>query len=212
MAASNKHQLLKVVVFTVMGGFMFGYDLGLVGGVLPYVRVAFAVNTSRSSNTSYLSSATDNPAGSSSINTDSNGDGGWEMEGALDDETLELIVSGAKVGAVIGALLGGYLSHRRGRRWALGASGVAFFVGPVIMAVAPNVFVIVVGRIVAGMGIGISAVACPQYLGEVAPQKHRGAIVESYVFVDGTMNYVWAELCVGGTMWAELCGRLWAMR
>jgi MFS family permease len=197
MAASNKHQLLKVVVFTVMGGFMFGYDLGLVGGVLPYVRVAFAVNTSRSTNnTSYLSLATANPAGSSSIdssNVNVNGNGSWEMEGALGDETLELIVSGAKVGAVIGALLGGYLSHRRGRRWALGASGVAFFVGPVIMAVAPNVFFIVVGRIVAGMGIGISAVACPQYLGEVAPQKHRGAIVESYV--------------CGRTMGAELRGR-----
>ena len=200
MAASNKHQLLKVVVFTVMGGFMFGYDLGLVGGVLPYVRVAFAVNTSRSTNnTSYLSLATASPAGSSSIdssNVNVNGNGSWEMEGALGDETLELIVSGAKVGAVIGALLGGYLSHRRGRRWALGASGVAFFVGPVIMAVAPNVFFIVVGRIVAGMGIGISAVACPQYLGEVAPQKHRGAIVESYVCGRKSQrNYV------GGATW-----------
>jgi MFS family permease len=39
---------------------------------------------------------------------------------------------------------------------------------------------LVVGRLLVGVGIGISAVVVPAYLGEVAPAEARGRIVEVY--------------------------------
>lgn len=37
-----------------------------------------------------------------------------------------------------------------------------------------------VGRLLVGLGIGVSAVVVPAYLGEVAPPQARGTIVELY--------------------------------
>ena len=38
----------------------------------------------------------------------------------------------------------------------------------------------VTGRLVTGLGIGASAIVVPAYLGELAPARHRGAVVQVY--------------------------------
>ena len=37
-----------------------------------------------------------------------------------------------------------------------------------------------VGRLVVGLGVGGSAIVVPAYLAEIAPAKHRGAVVQMY--------------------------------
>lgn len=59
-----------------------------------------------------------------------------------------LIVSGTMIGAIIGAALGGRLADRLGRRRLILVGAVVYFAGSLIMAVAPTVEVLILGRFV----------------------------------------------------------------
>ncbi|PNH04585.1 putative inositol transporter 3, partial [Tetrabaena socialis] len=104
--------------------------------------------------------------------------------------TLEAIVGAAKLGAVGGTFLGGAAMARYGRQRALALNSLAFTVGPLIMAAAHAPWVLMVGRFVTGIGIGVSATVSPAYIAEVAPARSRGALVQLYE-VGGVM------LCLG---------------
>ncbi|ELZ06405.1 sugar transporter [Natrialba chahannaoensis JCM 10990] len=88
-----------------------------------------------------------------------------------------IIVSGAMVGAIIGAALGGRLADRLGRRRLILVGAVVFFVGSLIMAVAPTVEILILGRVLDGVGIGFASVVGPLYISEIAPPKIRGSLV-----------------------------------
>lgn len=98
----------------------------------------------------------------------------------MGDGMAEVIVGAAKLGAVAGTFLGAALMLFYGRRPAIAIDSIFFIAGPLIMASAWNVAGLIVGRLVVGVGIGISAVVVPSYLGEVAPSKVRGRVVELY--------------------------------
>lgn len=96
----------------------------------------------------------------------------------------ELIVSMAKLGAVLGTLIGATLMKLHGRRPALIWDVVFFLLGPLLMVVYPSgVALLVVGRFVIGLGIGVSAGVSPAYLGEISPNAYRGRIVGLYEFM-----------------------------
>mmetsp|Transcript_7905 Transcript_7905/g.15882 ORF Transcript_7905/g.15882 Transcript_7905/m.15882 type:complete len:505 (-) Transcript_7905:88-1602(-) len=96
----------------------------------------------------------------------------------------ELIVSMAKLGAVVGTLIGATVMKLHGRRPALIWDVVFFLVGPFLMVVYPSgVALLVVGRFVIGLGIGVSAGVSPAYLGEISPNAYRGRIVGLYEFM-----------------------------
>jgi len=80
-------------------------------------------------------------------------------------------------GAALGALLGGKLADKLGRKGSLLVCAGLFLVGAVICSTAPNVGVMVVGRILLGFGVGAAAVTCPLYLAEMAPADRRGRMV-----------------------------------
>ena len=67
-----------------------------------------------------------------------------------------------------------------GRRIAIALNSVFCTLGPLTMALAPNASVLLLGRLIVGLGIGLSAVVTPAYLGEISPAHLRGRIVESY--------------------------------
>ena len=52
-----------------------------------------------------------------------------------------------------------------------------FLVGAMGCAIAPNVGVMTVGRILLGFGVGAAATTCPLYLAEMAPAHRRGRMV-----------------------------------
>ena len=67
-----------------------------------------------------------------------------------------------------------------GRRMAIALDSIFYTVGPLCMAVAIHSSMLILGRFLVGVGIGISAVVAPAYLGEIAPARVRGRVVESY--------------------------------
>ncbi|WP_220034501.1 sugar porter family MFS transporter [Curtobacterium sp. MCBD17_030] len=90
------------------------------------------------------------------------------------------VVSGSTLGGAIGALAGGPLADRFGRRWTLLLSGVLFSLGALVSAVAPDLSVLMAGRIVVGVGVGAASVLVPVYIAELAPARLRGALVAGF--------------------------------
>jgi sugar porter (SP) family MFS transporter len=87
---------------------------------------------------------------------------------------LEIIVSGVLAGAAVGALVGGRLADLFGRRKLLIATAIIFACGAVICAASPSVAMLIFGRIIVGLGIGLSSGIVPVYISEVSPADVRG--------------------------------------
>ncbi|MDG5819657.1 sugar porter family MFS transporter [Natronococcus sp. A-GB7] len=120
-----------------------------------------------------------------------------------------LIVSGAMGGAIVGAAFGGRLADRLGRRRLILVGAVIFFVGSLIMAIAPNVEVLIFGRLINGVGIGFASVVGPLYISELAPPKIRGSLVSlnqltitSGILIAYLVNYAFS----GGGDWRWMLG------
>ncbi|MCY0881113.1 MAG: MFS transporter, partial [Firmicutes bacterium] len=89
----------------------------------------------------------------------------------------EIVVSIVLAGAVVGAAAGGFLTDRYGRkRIIIGAAGL-FMLSALLTALAPNLTVLITGRVLVGIAIGIASFTSPLYISEVAPAKIRGALV-----------------------------------
>jgi sugar porter (SP) family MFS transporter len=88
-----------------------------------------------------------------------------------------IIVSFLLVGAVIGALSGGPLSDRVGRRPTALLAAIIFGLGALTVALAPSVPVIIVGRFLLGLGVGLASMIVPLYIAEIAPADRRGGLV-----------------------------------
>jgi MFS transporter, SP family, galactose:H+ symporter len=87
---------------------------------------------------------------------------------------LEVIVSGVLAGAAVGALLGGRMADLFGRRRLLIATAIIFAAGGLACAAATSPAVLIVGRIVVGLGIGLASASVPVYISEVSPANARG--------------------------------------
>ena len=88
-----------------------------------------------------------------------------------------IIVSTLLVGAVVGALSGGPLSDRVGRRPTALLAAVIFGLGALAVAFAPSVAFIIFGRFLLGLGVGLASMIVPLYIAEIAPAERRGALV-----------------------------------
>lgn len=93
---------------------------------------------------------------------------------------LEVVTSWVTLGALFGALAGGELADRLGRKHAVLIAGVIFTVGSFVEALAPGTVVLVVGRLIVGLGVGMAAVAAPLYAAELAPPALRGRFISAY--------------------------------
>ena len=89
----------------------------------------------------------------------------------------ELIVSTAVGAAIFGAAIGAWMNDSLGRKKAILAADVLFFVGAVVMAAAPAPWVIVIGRVFVGLGVGMASMTAPLYISESAPTRIRGALI-----------------------------------
>jgi SP family galactose:H+ symporter-like MFS transporter len=93
---------------------------------------------------------------------------------------VEVVTSWVTLGALLGSLAGGELADRLGRKRALLIAGALFTLGAIIQAFAPVTAVLVAGRLIVGLGVGVAAVAAPLYAAELAPAAFRGRFVSAY--------------------------------
>ena len=93
---------------------------------------------------------------------------------ALSTFPQELVVSMVLLGATVGAFTGGRFADRFGRRVTLIGTSVVFIFGALLCASAPSFTVLVAGRVVVGLGIGLASTTVPVYISEVSPPEARG--------------------------------------
>lgn len=93
-----------------------------------------------------------------------------------------LAMSMALWGTVMGALIGGWPTDRFGRKKTLLWIGVLYFVSAIGSAFAPEINTFIIARFIGGVGIGISTIAAPLYISEIAPAKKRGQLTGMFQF------------------------------
>ena len=101
---------------------------------------------------------------------------------SLSTQMEEVVVSVVLVGSMAGAVGGGVLADRFGRRGILAWGGVLFIVGSILAPLSTNVFTLIVSRILLGVAIGFTSVTAPVYVSELAPQQSRGMLIGLYQF------------------------------
>ena len=118
-------------------------------------------------------------------------------EKAFNPTIQSLLVSLMSIGTLIGALAGAYTADWFGRRRNLTVGVAIFVIGNIIQVTAMTTWVhMTVGRIVAGLGVGILSIGVPMYQSEVCPREIRGAVVASYqlmitvgILISNIINY-----------------------
>ncbi len=112
---------------------------------------------------------------------------------ALSTHMQEIVVSVVPAGTMLGAVVGGILSDRLGRRATLLWSAIIFILGSILAPLSPNVAVLIVARSMLGFAIGFTSVTAPVYVSELSPPQSRGLLIGLYQFAL-TFGIVFANL------------------
>ncbi|KAF9552624.1 monosaccharide importer [Agrocybe pediades] len=137
-------------IFAAFGGILFGYDTGTISGIIAMQDWLHTFGTFDDSL-------------------------GW----FLPTKDKSLVVSILSAGTFFGALLAYPMSDRLGRKWGIIAGCCVFFLGTGLQ-LDTSWACFVVGRVVAGFGVGIVSCIVPTYQSECAPKSIRGLIVGAY--------------------------------
>jgi len=119
--------------------------------------------------------------------------------------------SSVLIGCMAGAVAGGPLSDRIGRKKVLIASAVLFAISGLLTAYAIVLNEYVAGRFLGGIAIGAVSVVSPLYIAEVSPGRVRGQLVTLYqlAIVSGILIVFFVNLLVqrhGSESWNETVG------
>jgi sugar porter (SP) family MFS transporter len=91
-------------------------------------------------------------------------------------------MAAALYGTVLGSLLGGWPTDHFGRRITLQSIGLLYIISALGCAFAGGVYSFAAARFIGGLGIGISTVAAPLYISEIAPAEYRGRLAGMFQF------------------------------
>ena len=122
-----------------------------------------------------------------------------------------VVIAMALWGTVVGALFGGLPTDRLGRKKTLQWIGVFYSISALGSALVNDPYTFAVFRFLGGLGVGVSTIAAPAYISEIAPAKDRGRFVGFYQFniVFGILiaffsNYALSNL--GENAWRYMLG------
>ena len=139
---------------------------------------------------------------------------GIKAEFSLSVLMVQVVTSWVTLGALAGSLAGGVLSDALGRKRTLLIAGALFTFGAVVQWSAPDAAILVIGRFVVGVGVGVAAVAAPLYAAELAPANLRGRFISSYqlaITIGIFLAYLIDAQLIGGelsagTPWRAMLG------
>ncbi|XP_016194756.1 plastidic glucose transporter 4 isoform X2 [Arachis ipaensis] len=97
------------------------------------------------------------------------------------------IVSSLLAGATVGSFTGGALADKFGRTRTFQLDAIPLAVGAFLCATAQSIQTMIVGRLLAGIGIGVTSAIVPLYISEISPTEIRGAL--------GSVNQLF--ICIG---------------
>ncbi|KAF7811276.1 Plastidic glucose transporter 4 [Senna tora] len=108
--------------------------------------------------------------------------------GIADNTVLQgWVVSTVLAGATIGSFTGGALADKFGRIKTFQLDAIPLAIGAFLCATAQNVQTVIIGRLLAGIGIGVTSAIVPLYISEISPTEVRGAF--------GSVNQLF--ICIG---------------
>ncbi|KAK9244503.1 general substrate transporter [Lipomyces tetrasporus] len=142
---------IVIGAFTTIGGILYGYDSGLIAGML-------AMEPFKQQYGAQLP------------------DGSWY----LPSSKKSLFVSILSAGLFCGAFSTGYLADVRGRRMGLIFGSIIFMIGVAMQVARTNAVLFGGGRFVVGFGTGAISSIGPLYQAEIAPKHIRGTITAGY--------------------------------
>ncbi len=93
-----------------------------------------------------------------------------------------VVMTMALWGTVAGAIFGGIPTNRLGRKTTLIWIGIFYVISAVGSAFANDPVTFAIFRFLGGVGVGVSTIAAPTYVSEIAPAKDRGRLVSLYQF------------------------------
>ncbi|XP_060083407.1 proton myo-inositol cotransporter-like [Ylistrum balloti] len=156
--------------FAAIGGFLFGYDTGVVSGAMLLLKERFNLTSL------------------------------YE----------EIIVSATILFAAIFALVGGFMNDFLGRKFTTICASAVFTGGAVILGFAKNIAMLVIGRSILGIGIGLASMTVPIYIAECAPPQMRGRLVTlNNLFITGGQFI--ASVVDGGFSYDKTNGWRWML-
>lgn len=127
--------------------------------------------------------------------------------------TIGVVTSSLLVGAAAGALVAGKLADKTGRRRIILILAFIFIMGTMGSAMAPNVTVMVISRMILGLAVGGAGSTIPVFLAEIAPANKRGRLVSinELMIVTGQLvayisNYAFHEIWGGAETWRWMLG------
>ncbi|ESR64385.1 MFS domain-containing protein [Citrus sinensis] len=106
---------------------------------------------------------------------------------------VEVLVGILNVFSLIGSLASGKTSDYIGRRYTIVVAAATFLVGALAMGLAPNYPFLIVGRMIAGIGVGYSLMISPVYTAEISPTMKRGfltSLPEVFIVLGILSGYV----------------------
>lgn len=175
----NPPLLYLSIFLSAIGGFLFGYDTGVIAGAMPLVeKTKDFFPEDKSNNDKYKHIII-------------------RICVFLEDsDSWVSLITAITVGlAFVFAFVGGFLTNRFGRRPAILFASLVFTVGAITMGAAPTKEVLLVGRsvqfchlklylfifrIIVGMGIGVASMSVPVYMAETSPESIRGFLGASF--------------------------------
>lgn len=155
-------------ILVSMGGFVFGFDTGQISGFLGMVDFLRRFGMRHEDGTYYFSNVRSG-----------------------------LIVALLSIGTLFGALIAAPIADWVGRKKSIiGWCGI-FSVGIIVQISATDKwYQIMMGRFVAGLGVGALSLLVPMYQAETAPRHIRGALISTYqlmitfgIFLSAVFNY-----------------------
>ncbi|XP_076940877.1 sugar carrier protein C-like [Bidens hawaiensis] len=143
-------------VVAAMGGLIFGYDIGISGGVSsmdPFLKKFFP-----------------------SIHRKQMHDELTNQYCKFNSQVLTMFSSALYLAASVSSLVASTVTRKLGRKYSMLVGGVLVCVGAIINGFAQDVWMLIIGRILLGFGIGFANQSVPLYLSEMAPYKYRGSL------------------------------------
>ncbi|KAL3502286.1 hypothetical protein ACH5RR_036735 [Cinchona calisaya] len=139
------------------GGLLFGYDIGISGGVtsMDEFLIKFFPEV---------------------YEKEKNRSGSGSNYCKFDSEILTLFTSSLYLAALVASFFASATTKALGRKVSMTIGGLVFLAGAVINGAAVNVAMLIIGRLLLGVGIGYANQSVPVYLSEMAPAQIRGAL------------------------------------
>ncbi|CAF1304379.1 unnamed protein product [Adineta ricciae] len=148
MTASKHFQVYLTGCFAAIGGLLFGYDTGVISGVLTMSDFLLAF-----------------------------GGAAGVARGSLTSTVSGSIVGIMLVGCFFGALIAGPSGDRLSRKYSIVLFSVVFIISALLQTGSSNLFMLLLSRLVAGISVGALSMLVPVYQSEIATKKIRGRLV-----------------------------------